>query len=64
MMTPFDYNYQSPSGFACPMLIRPIVSLPHLECKILKEKRKTNWIVVVVVKRRRRGSCLWGENTL
>ena len=50
MMTPFDYKYQNPSGFAYLMLIRAIVIFTPLGIQNLNMKRKTNCIVVVVVK--------------
>ena len=34
MMTPFDYKYQNPTGFACLMLIRAIVILSRWEYEI------------------------------
>ena len=42
MMTPFDYKYQNPSGFACLMLIRPIVIFTPQGIQNLNKKRKTN----------------------
>ena len=59
-MTPYDYKYQNPSGFACLMLIRAIVIFTPLGIQNLNMKRKTNWIVVVVVKKkwRDRENCL------
>ena len=50
MMTPFDFKYQNPSGFAYLMLIRAIVIFASLGIQNVNKKRKTNWIVVVVVK--------------
>ena len=40
MMTPFDYKYQNPLGFACLVLIRVTVTFIPLGIHILKKKRK------------------------
>ena len=40
MMTPFDYNYQNPSGFPSHMLIRAIVIFTPLGIHNLSKKRK------------------------
>ena len=42
MMTPFDYKYQHPLGFACLMLLRAIVVLTPLGIQNLNKKRKIN----------------------
>ena len=42
MMTPFDYKYQNPLGFACLMVIRAIVSFASLGIQNLNNKRKKN----------------------
>ena len=42
MMTPYDYKYQNPSGFACVMLIRTIVIFTPLGIQNLNMKRKAN----------------------
>ena len=40
MMTPYDYKYQNPSGFACLMLIRAIVIFfPSGNTKFKYEKK-------------------------
>ena len=40
MMTPFDYKYQNPSGFACLMLIRAIVIFTPPGIQNLNKKKK------------------------
>lgn len=57
-MTPFDYNYQNPSGLACPMQIIDIVIFTPMKIQNLSKKRKTNWSVLVLVKWRHRESYL------
>ena len=42
MITPFDYKYQNPSGFACLMLIRTIVIFTPLGIQNLNKKSKLN----------------------
>ena len=42
MMTPFDYKYQNPLGFACLMLIGAIVIFTPLGIQTLNKERKTN----------------------
>ena len=44
-MTPFDYNYQNPSSFACLMIIRAIVifSLPGIQNLNMKRKQTQFW---------------------
>ena len=42
MMTPFEYKYQNPSGFACLMLIGAIVIFTSLGIQNFNKKRKTN----------------------
>ena len=39
MMTPYDYKYQNPAGFACFMLIRAIVIFTPLGIQNLNEKK-------------------------
>ena len=42
MMTPYDYKYQNPSGFAYVILIRTIVIFTPLGIQNLNMKRKAN----------------------
>ena len=56
-MTPFDYKYQNPIGFAFLLLIRAIVIFTPVGIQNLNRKRKANWILVVVVKWRYHESC-------